>query len=269
MGTGKANKTQRAAVRAAMLCIAAAGGCTNDLGPQAVQLLESGKAAVQAGDAAAGRRDLDAFLKDHSESRLAGEAYCYRAKARLALGDRAGARADFTQAAGLLQDKMLAAQSLLALCAMAEEDSDLPAAERMARQAVERLDLGQKPADEALWRLGCLLQKLGRWEEADTRLDRLIYLFPDTPQAHDATKRVRSTAWTIRLAVLPDRPAAAAEAQRLARQHGLAASVREDLVDGRLVFRVEADRYATYEQAVAALPAARARTPDAAVVPTR
>jgi tetratricopeptide (TPR) repeat protein len=257
--------------------LAAVAGCTPEVSPEARQLLESGKGALRKGDGSSALRDLDAFLRDNSESRLAGEAYYYRGQARLASGDRPGARADLSRAAGLARDKLVRAEALLALGELTEETGDLAAAQRLYQQSVDDLELGQVPADEWLYRLGCALQKQGRWAEADPRFDRVIYLFAGTPLAREAQKKVRCAAWTIRVASLPDRDASAAAAAILARE-GLPASVRETIEGSfgsesqpaaRLAFAVQVGRYATYAQAAAALPEVRAKAPGAVIVETR
>ena len=283
----------RPSARFAMLPLLASAllaGCGRDVSPEAWALLEGGKDAFRTGDNPAAVGKLDAFLKDNAGSKLAGEAYFFRGRARLAMGDRGGAGADLAQAAALLQDKLMAAQSLVYLGEIVEEGGDLAGAERLYRQGLDKLELGQKPADDALYRLGGVIQKQGRWADADLPLDRLIYLFHDSPLARQAERKVRCAAWTIRTAVFFDRPAAAAAAEELARA-GLVATIREVLEEERvsaasaasqtsttsapsqsgkrLAFWVQVGRYANYAQAAAALPAVRAKAKDAAIVETR
>jgi TolA-binding protein len=253
-----------------------AGGCEG-VGPGPRRLLKGAEEAYLRGEHEKADDDLTLFLKDHANSRLAGEAYYYRGMARLAMGDKGIARSDLIQATGLLADRLLAAQAMLSLGELIEESGDLPAAERLYRQSVDKLDLGQKPADEALFRLGTALQKEGRWADADLPLDRLIYLFPGTPLSADALKKVRCTAWTIRAATLPDGRSAVEAAAALGKA-GLPATVREMLEAGpasssqpvaHLTFAVEIGRYATYALAAAALGPAQAKAKEAVIVETR
>ncbi len=252
----------------AVAWLSAAVGCNGDVSPQARLLLAGGKEELRKGNHARALQDLDAFLREASGSRLAGEGYYYRGRAKLAGGDRAGAREDFTLAAGTLTDKSLAAEAMLALGRLTEESGDLPSAERLYRQCLEKLELGQRPGDEALLCLGMVLQKQGRWAEADAPLDRLIHVFAGSPRAEEAGRRVRCTAWTIRAALLPARPVAAEAADALARA-GLPAAVREVIEGGRLAFSVEVGRYSVYAQAYAALGEVRAHAAKAEIVETR
>jgi TolA-binding protein len=273
-----AQRAQRSALLLALLLAAAAGacGCAGEVGPAPRRFLKGAEEAYLRGENERALGDLNIFLKEFSGSRLAGEAYYYRGMSRLALEDRSGARADLTQAAGLLPDRLLAAQAMLSLGELTEEAGDLGAAERLYRQSVEKLDLGQTPADEALFRLGGVLQKQGRWADADLPLDRLIYLFAGAPLAEKARRKVRCTAWTIRDGTTSDRPAALEAAAKLTKA-GLPATVREmlegDASEGRpsarLTFAVEVGRYPTYAQAAAALPAALAKAKDAVITETR
>lgn len=252
-----------------LAALSAGAGCNGDVSPEARLLLEAAGDAYRAGDNQQAVQKTDAFLKDNSRSRQAGEAYYYRGRARLALGDRAGAAADLNQAAASAQDKAIQADSLLVLGNLALDAGDASSAERLYRQSLEKDEAGRKPSDETLYRLGCLLQKQGRWQEADLQFDRLIYFFDGTDLAAQAGRKVRSTAWTIRTGTYAARADAQQAGAALGLAGPLAAATREVLEDGRLMFAVQAGRFATYDQASAALPGVRARAKDAEVAETR
>jgi len=243
-------------------------GCQGQLSPQAEQLLKSGYAASSRADHRAVIAKMDAFIAQNGRSRRADEAYYLRGLAKYALGDRAGARADLSEALQRTDHDELRGKAYLALADLDWDEQDMAGAENNYRKALAYLPPRQPPADHAYYRLGCVLQRQGRWEQADVQFSRVLFLFGDSPFAQRSRRRIHSTAWTIQVAAYRQKARAVATAESL-RAKGLSANVKSALSQGDVLFLVQVGRYPTYEQAKAALPAIKADWKDAFVTGTR
>lgn len=243
-------------------------GCNGQASPQALRLLAEGKQALLKGELQVAVSKMNVLLAEHARSRLAAEAYLVRGRARHRLADLDGAKADFGHAVALAADDAVRTQSLIALGDAAMQTADLPTAESAYRRAMEKIETGQKPADHVLLQLGCVLQRQGRWAEADLKFDRLIYLFDGSPQAKLAGRKIRSRAWTIFAGQFDDRRAAEKAAERL-RDRKLDVSTREIHRQGRLAFVVEVGSFATYRQAAVAMGNVQPPLEQASIVETR
>ncbi|HUT61727.1 MAG TPA: hypothetical protein VNA25_28145 [Phycisphaerae bacterium] len=251
------------------LCMAShVSGCNGRASPQALRLLHEGKQALQNGELQVAVRKMDALLAEHARTRLAAEAYLVRGQARQQLADLDGAKADLGLAVALAADSAVRTRSLIALGDVAMRTADLGTADSAYRQALEGIETGQKPADHVLLQLGCVLQRQGRWAEADLQFDRLIYLFDGSPQAKLAGRKVRSRAWTIRTGQFDSRREAEKAAEGL-RARKLDASTGEIQRQGRLAFVVEVGSFATYRQAAVAMGHVQPPLEKASIVETR
>jgi tetratricopeptide (TPR) repeat protein len=243
-------------------------GCQGQLSPQARQCLQDAYTASAAGDNRAVIADTDVFLHMDDRARRADEAYYLRGLARYGLGDRAGAQADLSEALGRTQMKELRAKSAAALGDLAWDADEMQTAERMYGLALNNLQKDQKPADHAHYRLGCVLQRLGRWEEADDHFNKVVYFFSGSKLAERAGRRLNARDWTIQVAAFEGKSRAEAVVREL-RDRNLPAVAQPIVAEGRLTFVVQVGHYPTYEQATASLGAVRQHKPDAYVIPTR
>ncbi len=250
-----------------LLAVIASMSCTGPLSPEAKQLLQDGYTLYEAGDDAAAIEKLDSFLRENAKSSRAGEAYYLRGLAKHRRKDLSGAKADLNSAVARAENKELLVKALLAMGELAYQTDDMALAENMYRQALGEIKRGQKPSDQAHYRLGCVLQRQGRWAEADLQFDRVVYLFEGSKLAQLAGRRVRCTAWTIQVGAFKRKDRAASAGKRL-REEKIPVIHKAILYDGRPLFVVQMGRFATYEQAMAELPAIQDHTPDAFVVPT-
>jgi tetratricopeptide (TPR) repeat protein len=248
--------------------LAACVGCVEQVDPEAKKLLTASKAAYDCGDDEAVIRDTTAFLKDHAKSQPAEVAYYLRGLALYRRGNLPAARADLKLAASHAQRKDVRTGALKALGDLAFDSGDADWAEGLYREALAEMEPKAAPADEVRYRLGCALQRKGRWGEADEQFDRVVHVFAGTQAARRAERRLRCVAWTVQAGAFARRDAARAEAARL-RARGLTVVTRPETVDAKLCFLVQVGLYDTYEQAAAALPAVRALRSDAFVTPTR
>ena len=258
--------------RGAMVLLAAAAalaacGCEGQVSPEAKQLWQSGLQAYNRDDDRTAIVCMDKFLQDNARSRWAGRAFHLRGLAKYRLKDYEGAKSDLSAAADRDDEPRVAAQAYKALGDLAYERDELALAEQNYVRALERMDRGQTGADEAMYRLGCLYQRQGRWSDADRQFDRLIYVYDGSALARQAARRTHCAAWTIQAGAFDNLGNAQRAAGTLKTRH-LPAEVQPDLRDGQGVFRVLVGRHQTYEGATAELPVVRKHVGDAYVVPT-
>lgn len=251
-----------------VLLAAILAGCDGQVSVEGRQLLEAGKADYVRGDDDAAVKKFNTFLAANPKTSSSDEAYYYRGRMRMDANELPAARADLDQAMIMTRDRGLRASASILLGDILVRQRDLPGAQRMYRGAIDNIDGAHPPLDYALFHLGCVLQRSGQWKEADAQFDRVIFLFDGQSVARLAAQRIRANAWTIHLAVADTK----AEAQKLAASlegQKPAAEVRPIKKDNRLLFAVQAGRYNTYDEALAALAGVQSHHPSAVVIETR
>ena len=260
----------------AVILVAAAllSGCQGAISPEGRRLLATADAAYRRGDDAAAIQASSRFLQVHPRLEEAGEAHYLRGVSRLRSKDAVGGKADLLAAVKLAKRQDLLALAHVKLGELAYGADDMPQAESHYRSALEQARPGAPPADEAMYRLGCVLQRLGRWGEADQHFDRLIYLFEGTEAAKRAQGRVRAVRWSVQAGAFEKGSTAAAE--RLSadlNRTGLFGKTRVDveLRQGRLMRLVRVGSYQTYDAARAdpLFEKVRAIRPDAFITAAR
>ena len=262
-------RVQHRIFAAAILCAAGTGlGCNGHLSLTAKALLHSGNEAYKKGNYKTTVAKMDAFVEEAGRSRRAAEGYYLRALAKLKLNDTTGAKVDFGEAADRTNDREIRAYSLNALGDMAWNENDMDRAGKCYAGALASTDRGRKPADHSHYRLGCVLQRQGKWPEADLQFSRLDYFFRGTELAVRAARRINCRAWTVQAGAFNEKERADALAEEL-RGKNLAATVEPLLGREKLNFIVQVGRYAAYEKAVEALAGVRLHVSDAFVVTTR
>ncbi len=243
-------------------------GCAGQLTPEAQQLLQEAYELHGGGNDEVAIQALDRFLRDNRRSSRADEAYYLRGMAKYRLKNISAAKADLNTAIGRTDNKELRINARIALADLAYAEDDVGLAENMYRQALVDIEEGKAPSDHAHYRLGTLLQRQGRWEEADLQFDRVAYLFADSQLGRASARRTRSTAWTIQVGAFESKARSDLAAKHL-RVKELPTVSKAILLDGRLVFVVQVGRFSTYEQALAVLDDARELEGDAFVTTTR
>jgi len=254
----------------AALPAAAQVGCAPALSPEAEQVLADGRQALQRGADAEAIERMDRFLADYPAAPAAptAEAHLIRGTAHRRAGDVAAARNDLNAAVGPDAPPQVRGRALALLGDLAYDDGEMALAENLYREALGLLDTSRPPADRARLRLGVVLQRQGRWEDADAQFNRLIYDFADTPAAAAAGRRVHCTAWTVQAGAFRDRRRAEELAAALT-QAGLDARISPAQREDVLYHRVQIGRQATYEQAERVRQGARQHQADAFVTVTR
>ncbi len=257
----------------AILLIIVFSGCTNELSPHGRELLQNASDAYARGDDKTVIGHTDSFISQYGKAAEVGEAYYLRGLSRYRMKDLAGAQSDLNQAASLSGGRQLRGKAYAALGDLAYEQEDMALAEHMYRNSINLLQEGPKsggvkPLDQALYRLGCVLQRQGRWAEADAQFDRLIYLFESSDFAKRASRKVRCTAWTIQAGAYKDRARAQAAVRQL-KNDGFAPAEQLVKVDETVRFVVNIGRFPTYEQAKAELQNVQQHRRDAFIETTR
>jgi len=243
-------------------------GCDNQVPPRGIQLIQEGTTSLQSGDYQGVIRRMDELLRDYGSTGVADRAYYLRGEARYRLKDYGPAKADFEGALDRTHDKSVRGNTLAALGDLAWDQDDTDRAETMYRRALADLPEGRWPIDQVHLRLGCVLQRLGRWQDADVQFNRLAYFFQGTEVAREAGRRVNARAWTVRAGAFATRSSADSLARRLQAKE-LPAAVEIAPSETGPQFVVQVGRYQSYGEAAAQLANVKAHQGDAAVMVTR
>ena len=243
-------------------------GCEGALTPQGRELLQSGYDLYEAGEDAATISKLDEFLSANARSSRADEAFYLRGMAKLRRNDPSAAKSDLKKAVSSTRNKRLLAKGRVGLGDIAFADGDMDVAARMYRGALTHPERSDELTGHAHYRLGCVLQRQGRWADADVHFDRVLYLFPGTELSRRAARRTHCVTWTIPTAVFRKRSLADADAKTIVIQN-LSPHIEAMILDGQLVFAVQVGRFGTYEEAIAALDEVRKVRENVSVVPAR
>ena len=219
------------------------------LPPRAQQLLDQAREAYARGDDVTAIGQADILLREYRPGgRAELEALYYRGRARFRAGSDQLAARDLQQVAESQGEPALAASAKIVLGDLAAENDQLAQARRWYQAALERTEARSHPTDYAMFRLGCLLQRMGQWDQADLYLARLVHVFGDTELARQAGDRLNATAWTLRAGAY-EQPAEAEQAAARWQGRSLPASVRAVWRQGRPQLWVCLGRFDTDEQA--------------------
>lgn len=251
-----------------LACIGAAAGCNASVSPEGVRLLRDSDVAYRRGDDAEAIASATRFLELHPRLQESGEAYYIRALAQKRAGRTGEAKSDLQAALGLAKRADLLVRVHHASGELAYASGDLPAAEGHYREVVELNPAAAPPSDQALYRLGCVLQRQGRWAEADSYFTRLTHLFDGSALARRAEDRIRAKQWSIQVGAFAN-TAAAGRLERQLIAQGLPARTDIDTRDKKLLRFVRIGSYATYKAAEANLQRTRTISSDAFITPAR
>jgi TolA-binding protein len=250
------------------LAVLALAGCNGQLSPEAKQLLTQARTAYQRNDNGTVVSLTSRFFQEHPDSVALDEAHYLRGMARFRLGKYPAAVTDFKRALDETRSDSIRALAYTQLGEIAFMRNELDRAEEFTREALQYTDPGEPPADKALYRLGCTLQRQGQWVEADERLGKVTFWFRDTELAKRARRRISARAWTVRAGTFTQRRFAEAAVREL-RKADLPVKLQVEVRGGELVYLVEVGRFEDYSRAAAQLTAVRPHQSDAFVTVTR
>jgi tetratricopeptide (TPR) repeat protein len=241
---------------AAIVLAAAAGiaGCGRPLPPPAAENLHQALTAYEQGDDAAVIDRTSQIIANFSRSPETAEAYYLRALARIRRDDAAGGQQDLQKALALARRDDLAARAHLALGLLADTRGDPNAARQQYVAAVERFACVGGCCDaheEALCRLGLLLQTQGEFLEADRYFDRLLHLYCQGRWSALARQQIRGQAWTLRAGSFSSLDEARQKREELEKAGREAQVVPVHCPD--VSFEVRVGRYKTYQEAQVAM----------------
>lgn len=195
------------------------------------------------------------YLDEFRRSNRADEALYLRGHAYCRMIEPERARADLLEALDRSSHTELKANAALALGELAMESGQLDEAQQWYTRSLA-LEDRKGPAERAYLQLGVILQRQGRWNDADIQFSRLAYLF-EGPSARQARERMFSRAWTVQAGCFADRGRADNLAAQLLKG-GLTPTVKPALTDSGMATAVQVGRYATYDEALAQLATVRA-----------
>jgi tetratricopeptide (TPR) repeat protein len=252
----------------AIVALGALVGCSAAVSPEGAAALRAGNSAYLRGDDRATVESASRFLELHPRAEEAGEAYYLRGLARLRLGQAGSGREDLLAAIQATRREDLKALANLALGNLAFEAGDLTEAEDRYRACLGGLAMGAPPADQAMYRLGCVLQRGGRWLEADRMFNRQMHLFEGMRLSGRAAERAQARQWSVQAGAFAE-PAAAERLRGALRAADMPARIDLELRDGRPMHLVRVGAFPDYTSALAMLAKVRGRQAGAYLVPAR
>ena len=252
-------------------------GCSEGtISPQAKEQLDSGLRAYRAGDNRQAIAQANTVLSGGSQGSLEMQAYYLRGMAWYRLKDFDQAQSDLEQVDRRSKNVKLRIRAMDSLGEIAYRRDDMLRAESYFGQVIELAERGQKPVDHAQYRLGCVLQRLGKWQEADTHFQRVIFLFRShqvglpgqAKLLRQARARVNGRKWTIQIGSYKKRYNASV-ATKPFRQANMKTYIEPAIRDGRMTFLLQVGRWEKYGQAAKQLKVVKRMKADAFLQVTR
>lgn len=226
-------------------------GCVKDVGIRGKQQLAACYAAYDCGDDEGTLEKTGQFLDDNSPSVRDDEAHYLRGMAQSRRGKTAEARTAFTEAAKS-QRPTVRAHALLALGDLAVADGDPGLGATFYRRSLSEGTVSKTPAQHAYVRLGRILQRQGRWDQADIVFSRAMHYFAGTREGKWAATRIHGRAWTVQAGAFANAANARAAMTPLAKAK-LSARTEDVIRNGKRMYVVRVGRYASYDEAKQAL----------------
>ncbi len=243
-------------------------GCNAAVSPEAKGYLQSADTAFRREDDQAAIEATSRFIRMHPRLEESGEAYYIRGLARCREGKINAGKDDLQTALTLTKRKDLIALVNCRLGDMSYQSGEMTTSEKYYRAALEYVRPKVPPADEAMYRLGCILQREGRWREADLFFSKVVHFFEGTALAERAADHSHAVQWSIQAAAMSNITSAKHLRGRL-RSAGLNARTDLELKSGRVMRLVRVGSYRTYGQAQADLGKVRRIVSDAFITSAR
>jgi tetratricopeptide (TPR) repeat protein len=190
------------------------------------------------------------------------QAYYLRGMALYQLKEFAPAREDLQRVYDRTRNCDLRIKATDTLGELAYRRGDFQEADRLLLEVIEQTPEGERPADHARFRRGCLRQQQGKWIDADVEFEKVLYQFPGTPIAAKAQRRARGRSWTIQVGSYDGKSNAAAAAPKY-RQAGFRTYIEPSMQDGNMKFLLQVGRWGQYKTAESELSAVRRIKSDA------
>lgn len=230
------------------------------------QLVEANR-AYQANDCNAATVKVDDIVRQYPEAAESAEAYYLRSLCRIGQQRTGEAWRDLDKCLQLSKRADLTARASGTLGGLQQDAGQLEAAVRSFEEALRVLP-EIPPTDQIRYRYAMCLQRLGRWEDAQSAFASVIQQYPGSPCAEDARRRF---SWKRKFFSVQC-GAFVQDGQAAEMVHKLRGSLPEVWKEpeprfGRPLYVVYAGKYSTFTQAQEGLQLARRLTPGAFVVP--
>ena len=247
---------------------ALSAGCNTVVSPEAKGYLQTADTSFRHENNKAAIESSSRFIQMYPRLEESGEAYYIRGLARCREGQISAGKDDLQIALTLTKRKDLVALVHCRLGDMSYQSGEMATSEKHYRTALEYVRHGAPPADEAMYRLGCILQREGRWGEADLFFSKVVHFFDGTALAERAADHSHAVQWSIQAAAMSNVTSARHLRGRL-RHVGLDARTDLELKSGRVMRLVRVGSYRTYGQAQADLGKVRRIVSDAFITSAR
>jgi len=246
-----------------------AAGCELGIWPDSAQKsLTAANDAYRADNYSLTVDEASKAMKSGSASQKAYEAQYLRGMAMLKLGKTGQAEDDLQNVSKRAKNLDLQVRAMDSLAEVYYQQSRFAPAERMFKDVIDNTMPEKQPCDHAQYRLGCIAQRLGRWQEADVHLQKVIFLFPNSNYASLARAVAGSTFWSIQAGVFDSRQQVDLAAKKYANAK-LISYVQPVLVDGKLRFVLLFGKWKTWNDADSAMTAHEQFFKDATIVPAK
>lgn len=207
--------------------------------------------------------DTTLIIDKHHKGPGAMQAHYLRGLARRKKGNLTGAAQDFTRVYNRSYYDNLHIKAADALAEIKYRFGDLIKAEELLNEVIRETPAGQKPCDHAHYRLGCIMQQLGRWPEGATHMNRVSFDFPSTKLATRAEKLACNRAWTIQIGAFSSKKLASNNSTRF-KKTGFEVFIKPDLDSkNQLIYLLLVGSWNTHRVAASKLPAIRKLKADA------
>ncbi|MBN1942305.1 MAG: SPOR domain-containing protein [Phycisphaerae bacterium] len=245
------------------LVLLASAGCAGEtIAPQTRHRLDAARQAYQKGENRQVVQYTEEILRDEAHGEGAMQAHYLRGMAMYRLKEYDPAREDLRFVYDRTRNIDLRIKATDTLGELAYLRGSLDEADQLFGEVLDQTRDGERPADHARFRRGCIRQRRGQWSQADVELEKVTYHFPNTSVAEKARRCVRGRSWTIQVGSYDRKNNAAAAATRF-QQAGMKTYIEPVLRDGKMVFLLQVGRWGQYKTAESHLPSVRTLKNDA------
>jgi tetratricopeptide (TPR) repeat protein len=242
------------------LALAVASGCNTP--PDARQMVLDAYAAYNTGQYEQAQETSTRFIRLYPGRPEVAEAHLIRGLSHFRQEQYLPAKLDLGTVVHTSDQPELLCKAHFILGEIAVRREAIDEAIEHYRQCLARVEQRQPPSAEAHYRLGSLLLRQGRFDEADRQFGHLMYLFPDSELAQRARRLVNAEAWTIHAALYTSSEPADALVKRL-QDNGLPARAQAQLAGDNLAYAVLVGRYPNMPEARDVLPRVQAVAEEA------